>query len=47
MKQNFIVAHLQVSVDDIPFNTKQNDIILENALFENRSNFLPEESFSV
>jgi len=40
LKKNYIVAHLQVCVDDIPFNTKQNDIILENDLFENRSNFL-------
>nr|XP_012575344.2 histone acetyltransferase HAC12-like [Cicer arietinum] len=30
----------QVVVDDIPFNTEQNDIIIENELFESRSKFL-------
>ncbi|CAJ2665963.1 unnamed protein product [Trifolium pratense] len=30
----------KVLVDDIPFNTKQNDIIIENEVFENRNNFL-------
>ncbi|KAK2420251.1 histone acetyltransferase [Trifolium repens] len=30
----------KVLVDDIPFNTKQNDIIIENAVIENRNNFL-------
>ncbi|RHN50387.1 putative histone acetyltransferase chromatin regulator PHD family [Medicago truncatula] len=39
-KAKDILVMQKVLVDDIPFNTKENDIILENALFENRSNFL-------
>ncbi|XP_057426314.1 histone acetyltransferase HAC1-like [Lotus japonicus] len=30
----------QVLVEDVPLDTKQNDIILDNQLFENRHNFL-------
>lgn len=30
----------QVLIDDIPFDTRENDIILDNGLLENRHNFL-------
>jgi len=34
------MCHFQAAVDDIPSDTKRNDIVLESGLFENRDNFL-------
>jgi hypothetical protein len=34
------MCHFQAAVDDIPSETKRNDIVLETGLFENRDNFL-------
>jgi len=34
------MCHFQAAVDDIPSDTKRNDIVLESGLFENRNNFL-------